>query len=166
MTIAWFNNWKRKHNLMTPLEIALQEIGYKETPAGSNKTKYGEWYGLDGVAWCAVFVSWCFNEAGIPIGHIDTDKGYHYVPSAWNYWKKNGKIVSSSPQPGDIVVFDWNHDLKFDHTGIFVKDLGNGMFQSIEGNTSVGNDSNGGEVMIRQRYYSVAKFINPIKSKP
>src|SRR3712207_8950822 len=29
------------------------------------RSKYGAWYGLDGNSWCAMFVSWCANEAGI-----------------------------------------------------------------------------------------------------
>lgn len=31
--------------------IARKEIGYEETPKNSNKTKYGKWFGFDGVAW-------------------------------------------------------------------------------------------------------------------
>lgn len=30
------------------LDIARAELGTKESPAGSNRTKYGKWYGLDG----------------------------------------------------------------------------------------------------------------------
>lgn len=33
------------------IEIAEKEIGYTELPANSNKTKYGKWFGFDGVAW-------------------------------------------------------------------------------------------------------------------
>ena len=36
---------------MTPLEIAVSQIGYCESPPDSNKTKYGRWYGMDGVPW-------------------------------------------------------------------------------------------------------------------
>lgn len=32
-------------------ELASKEIGYSETPNNSNKTKYGKWFGFDGVAW-------------------------------------------------------------------------------------------------------------------
>jgi hypothetical protein len=39
-----------------------------------------------------------------------------------------------------------------DHIGIVEQDLGNGLFQTIEGNTAVGNNSDGGEVMRRQRH--------------
>ena len=41
-----------------------------------------------------------------------------------------------------------------DHIGIVEEYLGGGKFNAIEGNTSVGNDSNGGEVMRRLRYIS------------
>jgi len=40
------------------VRIASNEAGYVETPPNSNKTKYGQWFGFDGVAWCGMFVSW------------------------------------------------------------------------------------------------------------
>ena len=30
------------------LQVARGELGYTESPAGSNKTKYGAWFGLNG----------------------------------------------------------------------------------------------------------------------
>lgn len=33
------------------IRIAQKEIGGIEKPANSNKTKFGKWFGLDGVAW-------------------------------------------------------------------------------------------------------------------
>jgi peptidoglycan hydrolase-like protein with peptidoglycan-binding domain len=123
--------------------------------------KYGAWYGINGVAWCAEFVSWVFNKAGLSLGTVDTAKGYHYCPSAFNYWNRTGQ-TTKTPQAGDIVLFDWNGDHLADHTGIFVKDNGNGTFTSIEGNTAMGNDSNGGQVMERVRYYAVVQaFVSP-----
>ena len=47
------------------LDIARGELGYKETPANSNRTKYGAWYGLDGQPWCVMFVEWVFAQAGV-----------------------------------------------------------------------------------------------------
>jgi hypothetical protein len=148
------------------IQVALKEVGTKESPPDSNKVKYNDWvYNRDGVQgsqypWCAAFVSWCFNEAGIPLPRIDVVKGYVGCNFAVNNAAKWGKIVSE-PKSGDIVFFDWNGDGKFDHTGIFVKDLTNGLFQSIEGNTSPANDSNGGEVMVRQRKFKNVVFIRP-----
>ena len=37
--------------------------GYKEGP--NNDTIFGKWYGLNNQPWCAMFVSKCFDEAGI-----------------------------------------------------------------------------------------------------
>jgi len=144
------------------ISVAESQIGVVEEPAGSNRQKYGEWIGLNGYAWCAMFVSWVFDHAGAPLGKIDREKGYVGCQSAYNFWKAAGQLTIT-PQPGDIVLFDWNKDGKHDHTGIFKRDLGNGYFESIEGNTAVGDDSNGGKVMLRKRAYSVAKFVDVTK---
>ena len=44
------------------LAVARGELGNTESPAGSNRTKYGKWFGLDGYAWCMMFVMWCFSQ--------------------------------------------------------------------------------------------------------
>ena len=142
------------------VDIARKEIGYKEFPANSNKTKYGRWFGFDGVAWCAMFVSWCYDKAGFPLGNIGFLKGFAGCQTGFAHFRKT-KEISYSPDPGDIVLFDWNGDGRYDHTGIFVKDLGKGFFQSIEGNTSASNQSNGGEVQLRKRSYDCAIFVHP-----
>lgn len=148
---------KRNKVLLT----ARAELGATENPLNSNKTKYGQWYGLNGYAWCAMFVSWCFDKSGTPLGYVDDAKGFRYCPSAYLYWK-NSNQLTKTPQPGDIVLFDWEGDGRSDHTGIFVKDNGDGTFTAIEGNTSLGNNSNGGQVMERKRYFaSVKAFVSP-----
>ena len=150
---------------MKIIDIATHEIGTKEWPADSNKVKYNDWfYGSKEypltAAWCGTFVSWCYYQAGIPLHKIDFLRGYASCPYAVNHVSIWGKIVTV-PQPGDVVFFDWNGDGKFDHTGLFVKDNGKGLFQTIEGNTGFGNDSNGGCVMSRERNYKNAIFIRP-----
>lgn len=143
------------------VEIAYAEIGNEEVPKNSNVTKYGKWFGIQGVAWCGMFVSWCYNKAGFNLGKIGFTKGFAGCQTAYNHFKRTGEIVMK-PQPGDIVLFDWNNDKRYDHTGIFVKDNeDNKTFTSIEGNTAIGNDSNGGEVMERKRSYNNAIFIHP-----
>ncbi|MCW5910126.1 MAG: peptidoglycan-binding protein [Cyclobacteriaceae bacterium] len=147
---------------LTVLTIAEAENGTCETPTHSNKTKYGAWYGLNGVPWCAIFVSWVFDRAGYPLNHIDTSRGFQYCHSAYNYWKANN-CLTEAPQPADIVIFDWNGDGTCDHTGIFVKWVDAGKtFMCWEGNTALGNDDNGGRVMLRTRHTgSVKAFVNP-----
>lgn len=143
------------------IKTAEAEIGYKETPANSNKTKYGKWFGWDGVAWCAMFVSWVYNKSGYPLGNIGWKNGFAGCQSGYAFFKKKGWITTT-PVEGDIVLFDWNGDGRYDHTGIFVKQLTAKTFETIEGNTSVTNQSNGGEVMRRERKYNVAIFVHPV----
>lgn len=148
------------------LDIAAAEIGVKESPPDSNSVKYNDWiYNKPVVGpaypWCGAFVSWVFAQAGFPIQRAGLKRGFVGCPYAVTNVSKWGRIVTV-PQPEDIVFFDWNGDGKFDHTGIFVKDLGNGLFESIEGNTAFGNDSNGGQVMRRaDRKYKNAIFVRP-----
>ena len=99
------------------IEIAQKEVGYVE--AAGNKTKYGKWFLLDGQPWCAMFVSWCYAQAGKPLPKIGFTKGFAGCQTGYEYFKKNGWITDK-PVPGDIVLFDWNWDKRYDHTGIFV----------------------------------------------
>lgn len=155
---------------MKIIEIASAEIGTSEFPAGSNKVKYNTWfYGKEVqddpikklfYPWCGAFVSWVFNESGLNLGVIDYKRGFAGCQFAVRNLKKWGKLVTQ-PKPGDVIFFDWQGDGIFDHTGIFKRDVGNGLFDSIEGNTSMANDSNGGSVMLRQRKYKNAIFVRP-----
>ena len=140
--------------------IAEKEIGYTETPANSNKTKFGKWFGFDGVAWCGMFVSWCYDKAGFPLGNVGFSEGFARCQPAVGHYKKKNK-VTTKPVQGDIVFFDWNGDGRFDHTGIFVKDIDGKSFETIEGNTSLINQSNGGQVMRRKRKYVNVLFVHP-----
>lgn len=147
-------------------EIALKEVGTTENPAGSNNTKYGEWYKLNGVAWCAIFVSWVYNRAGITLPEINKGyQGLHYVPSGHNYWRKQNELTTE-PKLGDIVLFEFGHDHLDDHIGIFIKwDVKGESFYSVEGNTSFdssGSQANGGAVAYRKRYIKhVSGFASP-----
>ncbi|MEL6578452.1 MAG: CHAP domain-containing protein [Cyanobacteria bacterium J06621_12] len=143
-------------NVVTPnqvLQIAAREIGYKESPAGSNSNKFGRWYGMDFQPWCAMFVSYCFYNAGMPLP-ATKPLGFAYCPYGVKWFKDNGKW-SNTPQVGDVVFFDWQNNGVADHVGIVETVNGDGSIIAIEGNTSVGNDSNGGQVMRRTRQRSL-----------
>lgn len=130
------------------VDVASQEIGYIEE--NGNMTKYGAWFGLNGLPWCAIFVSWVYAKAGIPFPKIGFDKGFAGVQLGYDYFLKNNMIVQK-PEAGDLVLFDFNKDHRYDHVGIYVKEIGSGIFETIEGNTSVKNQRNGGMVMRRKR---------------
>lgn len=138
---------------------AAKRVGEKESPPASNRTPFGVWYGLDGVPWCNIFVSYCFQVgAGYTIcdgfkgAGIKLGRGCAYVPTTSAWLRATGMWVGrTQPLPGDIAIFNWDGGAS-DHIGIVEQSLGNGDFTTIEGNTAVGNDSNGGEVMRRQRH--------------
>ena len=126
------------------LDIARAELGTKESPAGSNKVKYSTWYGLTG-PWCVMFVMWCCHYAGVELP-ILTASCSALRASA----QSAGMWVTGNYRPGDIVIYDWGKDGKPDHCGI-IETVGGSSVVAIEGNTAIGNDSNGGEVMRRTR---------------
>ena len=144
------------------ITVAKREIGVTEVPFNTNKTMYGQWFGLNGVAWCGIFVSWCFDKAGFPLGNIGFSKGFAGCQTAYDHFKKSGELTTD-PQPGDIVLFDWNGDKRYDHVGIFVSWKAKGKtFNTVEGNTSMTNQSNGGCVMDRVRDMGTNPiFIHP-----
>jgi len=141
------------------IDIAEKEIGYSETPMNSNKTKFGSWFGYDGVAWCGMFVSWCYFMAGKPLGKIGFTKGFAGCQTAVAYFVKK-EMITLKPVKGDIVFFDWNSDGRYDHTGIFSHWIDQENFVTIEGNTSLKNQSNGGQVMKRNRNKKTAIFVH------
>ena len=125
------------------LDAARGELGVKESPAGSNRTKYGRWYGLDGQPWCMMFVQWCFAQAGQKLPYTTAS-----CSGLLNWCRRHHKeYIVAKPQPGDVVIYS------FGHTGI-VESVGAGTVTVIEGNTSpgaAGSQDNGGMVCRRTR---------------
>lgn len=125
--------------------VAASQLGYKETPSGSNLTKYGKWYGMDGEPWCDMFVSWVANEVGM----LDDIGKFAYCPYHVDYFKKRGRWVKpGGAKPGDICFFTGGGVAS--HVGI-VEWVDGDVIHTIEGNTSVTSNDNGGAVMRRER---------------
>jgi hypothetical protein len=133
------------------LAQAITQIGVKESPPDSNQVKYCSWYGMVG-PWCAMFVTWSFETIGGAQAFVKGSR-YAYVPYIVSDARagKYGLKTTDEPIPGDLACYDWEWNGEYDHIGVFEKWLGGGDFNAIEGNTSYGNDSNGGEVMRRSR---------------
>lgn len=140
----------------TPRQLALaraaSQIGYTETPAGSNENKFGEWYGFNGVAWCAMFQTWCF-EPYAPSSFV-RGRRYSYVPylRADAVAHRYGLSVTKTPIPGDLACYFWSglDSPEDSHVGI-VESGSATAWTAIEGNTSTSSNSNGGQVMRRTR---------------
>jgi hypothetical protein len=141
------------------LEGALSWLGYKESPAGSNDSHFGRWYGMNYQPWCAMAVTHWYEIEGGGSPSFAKGAAYSFCPYILHdaQAKQGGLSVTSSPIPGDVVLFDWYYDGAPDHVGLFI-DGTPSSFESVEGNTSTSNNSNGGEVMRRSRRSSDARI--------
>lgn len=128
------------------LTIAAREIGTKESPANSNRTKYGKEYGMDANPWCAMFLWWVFAQADASKLYFGGNKTA-YTPTLADWYRKNGAWYST-PKVGDLVFF--HNGTRICHVGL-VESIQGGNITTIEGNTASGNDANGGMVMRRAR---------------
>ena len=136
------------------VEVALAEVGYIEGPK-DNETKFGKFTKSNFQPWCGSFVMWCANEAGVKVPNTV------YTPAGAAAFVKVGtwqKAEEATPQPGDIVYFDFPNDGvdRISHVGIVIKDNGDGTVTTVEGNTASdkkGNQRNGGECCLKVRAY-------------
>ena len=121
------------------LAEARRWLGTAESPPGSNCTPFGAWFGLDGVPWCNIFVSFCFSVgAGTTIaagfhGAGCTARGCAYVPTTEAWLRATGMWLGRvPPSPGDLAVYNWDGGPP-DHIGIVESSDGD-TFAAIEGN--------------------------------
>lgn len=142
------------------LSVARGEIGYTRWNDPASGTKYGRWYAQDhgsyygqsGVPFCAMFVSWVFNQAGASCAGLPEA----YCPYIKNKAQSAGAVVSkTSAQPGDVVIFQWDSGA-VDHVGIVEKNCGS-YIQTIEGNTTINGVS--GSVGRRTRAWNVVDTV-------
>ncbi|MCI8465138.1 MAG: CHAP domain-containing protein [Lachnospiraceae bacterium] len=128
------------------LAIAKTQVGYQIDSEG--KTKYGSWYGnyINGdesfyasAAWCAMFVSWCADQAGIS---TDNFRFHSYTPTMRSWYLNRGRWferddTSYTPQRGDLIFFKYagGNDNIVNHVGL-VTGVSKDYVETIEGNTS------------------------------
>ena len=142
------------------IAIARKQVGVTEMPAGSNNVRYNTWYyGREvrgnGYPWCMVFVQWCADKAGVKLPKRTASCG-----GLMRAAQAAGQWVTGDYRPGDIAIFDFPGGGTTDHCGI-IESVDGGTVFAIEGNTSVGNDSNGGEVMGRTR--SMSQILGAVR---
>lgn len=120
------------------VDVALSQEGIKES--GVNEVKYNDWYynrHVSGGAypWCAVFISWCANEAQVSTEIIPKTAS---VSALYDFFRKSGLFKSKEsgykPKAGDILI---QKSGGASHTGI-VYASDDKKFYTIEGNTSDG----------------------------
>ena len=126
---------------------ARSQIGTTELPPDSNLTKYGAWYGWNGVPWCDEFQSWVFNACGWLAGHMGKSASVRVTADRFRAAGRYGR----TPRVGAFAIFN-----DYSHIEL-VTAVGVGVVTSIGGNTSTGTGSisNGGAVAEKKRSTSL-----------
>lgn len=138
------------------LGIARGFVGTKESPANSNNVIFNtHFYGREvsgsAYAWCAAYVWDVFRLAGASGLYYGGGKTASCT-TLLDYAKRNGLYVAGGYKRGDIILYSWSGSKTIaDHVGICTADQTGDTISTVEGNTAVGNDSDGGEVMERVR---------------
>ncbi len=121
------------------VQVALSQLS-KDNPSLVNGEKYWRFMGFSSqVHWCACFVSWCANEAGVDKSVILHSPA---VDSFYNFFTKANLFhtIDSGyiPQPGDLIIWERGKNANgWSHVGIVEKvDPDTGQVYTIEGNSS------------------------------
>lgn len=148
-------------SLSKVIELARADLGYAENPPGSNMTKYGEAYGMNGVPWCVEALWYWFNQAGERMAFFGGGKTASCSTLLMWYQNMEQTVPVEQVQVGDIVILNFSGTKDTQHCGLVTivdrvavtrKLL---QVQTIEGNTSVnGSQDNGGMVAEKTRYPS------------
>ena len=144
------------------IDLAKKEVGFKE--GANNQTKYGAWYGLDHNPWCAMFVSYIFSEAKCLPLIAQTKKGFASCEAFQDWASLHGMVLPvGMVQPGDILLFDFTHTGKAEHTGIAIGyDSHTHLINTVEGNTAdshAGNQANGDGVYLKYRAITTVRAV-------
>lgn len=138
---------------------ALAEVGITEYPPDSNNVKYNTWYygrEVSGASypWCCAFISWLFKS------DRDLLMRTASCQELLTWFEHNGSVVKK-PEVGDIVFYKFaGNSRRTNHVGIVVG-VNGAQISAVEGNTSIGNDSNGGQVLQRSRKSNIVAFARP-----
>lgn len=146
--------------------------GKYDNAGSANYTKYARdcFPELQGLAWCCMFVWWCFERT---FGKIMARNLVGEKTAKCSIMKQrmldNGCEATSDAEVGDLVFFDRGNGIS--HIGI-VYSVGDKSFSTIEGNTSQSKTlkdvnkviANGGGVFIRAYNFNnpqINDFVRP-----
>jgi len=134
------------------VDAALSQLGYRErnrdgSTGNGNFTQFGAWYGMNGQPWCAMFVSWAADQAGILNDvvpkHASTSRGVAAYQERGLYSPRNSGY---QPREGDAIYFQ-SPNGQIQHVGIVVAfDPTTQRVYTVEGNT---------DNAVRLRHYDI-----------
>lgn len=145
-------------SLSKVIETARADLGYTESPPGSNMTKYGAAYGMNGVPWCVEALWDWFNRAGESSAFFGGAKTAS-CGKLLRFYKENYQSVPVREiTVGDLGFFNFSGGVAPEHCGLVthVERSGGSILyvKCIEGNTTTtgGSEDNGGVVAEKVRY--------------
>ncbi len=109
------------------VDLAKQQVG------NVGGYPYWSWYGFNSrVEWCACFVSWCYNQAGVsePKFAACQSQGVPWFQSRGQWGARGYENIA----PGDAIFFDWDLDGSADHVGLVIGRDGSRVY-TVEGNS-------------------------------
>ena len=134
------------------IAVAMTQVGYTE--GENNDTKYCDWMGYPNQAWCAMFITWCADQAELPPSVMD--------PSAWAHPRSGRGFgvpyyhgTEYTPKRGDLFFKE-----DFSHVGI-VYGVEGEYALTIEANTNDDGSAEGYGVLLRKRKISESYFGLP-----
>lgn len=147
-------------SLQAVIDKARADLGYTESPPNSNKTKYGEWYGVNKQPWCVMALAYWFDQAGERMAFFGGGKTAS-CRTLLRWYREQGLTVAKQDiQIGDILIQNFSGkkrdgELDTEHCGLVVeKGPLAGTWYCVEGNTSPGEEGsqdNGGCVALKLR---------------
>lgn len=129
---AWTGREHDSSNMASNfVTVALGEPNGR--PEGGDNNKYNNYSGAD---WCAYFVVWCAEQAGVPNSVIPRN----YLCYSIKSWYKSRGLWHSykyTPKPGDLIFYSTYSGGSPSHIGI-VTDCYGGYVYTKEGNNTGG----------------------------
>ena len=136
------------------------QIGVREATGkndGPQVEAYLKTVGLGkGYAWCAAFVKWCLNKAGIS----NTLNGMALSAHNKNNLVYHQKRFIKAVQPGDVFTLYYAHLGRIGHTGFIDKQVNSSIYESVEGNTNEAGSREGDGVYKKKRSYNATHSIS------
>lgn len=159
------------------LKVAETQLNYEEskenfivdeTGERLGYTRYGAWYGNEYGHWCAMYIAFCMNYAGVPSKEADAvitkDGGKVYFPVSAScqkwieklnteelpyYYAVNDQnsyeLVNDSsgfePSAGNLIFFNWDNQPDADHIGLVTEVVRNEKDEITEIRTIEGNSA-------------------------
>ena len=154
-------------SLSKVIEVARGDLGYTESPAGSNRTKYWDAYDpkMQGQPWCVSCQWYWFNQAGERMAFFGGGKTAS-CSILLRWYREQGLTVDKMDvQKGDIVLLNFRGGSEPEHCGLVVNAVDyedvtryntrQTIYYTIEGNTTPGEEEsqdNGGCVALKRRF--------------